>query len=381
MNNNIEILELFGKYENNELSAAERNVFEQQLKNDASFKEEFEHYQLSSKLIIEAQLINLHEQIGQFHEQEVAKQSRFKTNAIIAAIILISGLIAGVYYFSSSKNEKIEPKPIENKSENTVLNNSISPSNDSVQHTDNKEVSIEKSKNTNTKTNHTLESKEIDNLLLVSTPTISTNNQSVSTPINTPAIGSQNRQSLNVNSKSFVNQQQSVKTNPCNGVNLDFEAFSKSTCGTNKDGNIAIEEVNGLNTSTYSLFVNERQALSNIYITDLDSGIYQIKIKDANGCVSATKNIKVNYTLCDIKEVLKLSINEKWTLSAGIGDKIIITDKMDKVVYQNNQLNNGENFIWAGTDNNNQELVPGIYFVNIFKNDNLVQKGSITITY
>ena len=54
---------------------------------------------------------------------------------------------------------------------------------------------------------------------------------------------------------------------------------------------------------------------------------------------------------------------------------------MDKVVYQNNQLNNGENFIWAGTDNNNQELVPGIYFVNIFKNENLVQKGSITISY
>lgn len=379
MNNNIEILELFGKYENNALSAAEREVFEQKLKNDTSFKEEFEHFQLSSKLIIEAQLINLHEQIGQFHEQELAKQNRFKTYAIIAALILVSSVVAGVYYFSNDNNKVPKIKPTEIKTEvlETPISNSASI--DSVLYVEIKKTEVAKSVSPKiTKSSH-IKPQEINDLILVS----SANNKLNQTTI-IPSNSTNNNTSTNqisIPKTKVISNETSARKISCDGVNIEFEIDTKSTCGDKKIGSIAIEEVNGLNTLAYNLYINDQKSLGNLYITNLDSGDYQLKIIDDNGCSSAVKNVKINTMLCNFNDVLKLSINEKWTLQAGIADKIIIIDKTDKVVYQNNQLNNGDNFVWSGTDNNNQELNAGIYFVNIFKNDNLVQKGSITISY
>lgn len=95
--------------------------------------------------------------------------------------------------------------------------------------------------------------------------------------------------------------------------------YSDISCYNNKDGYIAINPLTG--TPAFSLFVNG-QKNSSFILSNLDEGIYKIKVTDANNC-SDSSSVTINKPVKPIVSMLGeklLQYNKKYTYHIDAGN-------------------------------------------------------------
>ncbi|MGN6645240.1 MAG: gliding motility-associated C-terminal domain-containing protein [Cytophaga sp.] len=371
MRPDLERYYLIDQYLEKKLQGEQLRAFEDQMKSDPGFAEQVFEQQALNDLILEAELSDVRAQL----ERDLAslnKPSFFKTywkwiglgslfvagtliytlNQENAATIIIEGK-------SASKETKTESASLELKS--NTISNTVNTS--SVKK---KIPAIDSKVSNRTAVKNTTEQVQAQQSIELPVQQTSIIDQSVTEVAPTETKGTEE------------------KKHDCNTVKILFTLKAQPTCENEQDGAISIENISG-GAVPLTIFINDRK-IKDRKITDLNSGTYEIKITDKNGC-SHEQKILITEKNCSQPAEQRLT---KFNINPTIGEvckipsnpskkaNLTIYNRSGKVIYH--LSNHSDEYIeWNGTDGYGALVDQGLYVYIIDYSDGTKESGEVNI--
>ncbi|MBO9701390.1 MAG: gliding motility-associated C-terminal domain-containing protein [Sporocytophaga sp.] len=352
--------DLIDQYLKGDLSSEEIFAFEKEVGNNPELAEQLQLHQLADELSFEKGLVDIWEKVGQDLSQQPPPSLFYKKILMFfAGALILAGIT--IYYLTLREKEIIAlPKSVTIKQVDQYDSNKAERS---------PEETLPENK-ANKKNMIGTEHKE--KMLVVPHDTnLALKENLVASPKEDSLI-----------------KQQPVNTTPpvipdktC--PEITFGVHTKPSCRNQENGSIQIQVSaikGGEKPYSYSIDGNDFNLES--FNNRLAKGIYQVKVKDQNGCV-AQKQVEVHEKPCpEFKDYTFNPSLGNWKLPFLTGESgtITILDQSGKVVYGTKVIS-GVPEEWDGRFRTGEYVEIGTYLYIAEPEDKEIRQGYITIIY
>jgi len=372
INRHIEI----DNYLNGNLSVEERAAFENKMNNDLGLKDEVEAFKLANDVIKLGAQVDIKSKLQNIHNNHLKVQKRKKWGyggAILLFLIILIGVIVNPF----SSNKKLADKK-DVKTPKTILPVTNKTEDKSTKSPENKPT-VTQNTSASIDTVRQLLQQNNDTVILTTeeTPIILQENNKQQVTEN-----KQNKKGDEHNENPIKSDK--TKENPCSKTEEITPQYNITLpCLGHKQGSFELlsSTDNTVHFSEYSLD-GGKTFVSNNETSQINRGIYNVIVKDVQGCLTKAKKVNVKYQNCNFViqpsygKFLELSLAEYIDYPIRIE---IRNARSAQVVYQKN-IGSGDNFIWEGKDQSNSDLPLGNYvYFFISETEGLIAQGQITV--
>ena len=370
MRPDLEQYYLIDQYLEKKLQGEELRAFEDHMKADSAFADQVYEQQVLNSLILEAELSDVRSQL----EKDLArlnKPSFFKTywKWIGLGSLFMAGTL--LYTLNKGNTTSIVKKEKETGTETKSQSQSIKA----------KSITNNNAANTSSvkKETPTTEAK-VSNLTPVANTTEQQSVQQVELPIQQKSLIDHPVTIASTETK----QETEVKKHDCNAVKISFTLRAQAACENEQDGIILIDNISG-GSAPLSMFVNDRK-VQNSKIKDLNSGTYEVKVTDKNGCFHEQKVLVTEKNCAQPAEpkLMKFNINptigEVCKIPSNTAKKgdLTVYNRSGKIIYHT--TNHSDEYIeWNGTDGYGALVDQGLYVYIIEYSDGTKETGEVNI--
>lgn len=366
MNPKYDIYEQIDRYLNKELSEAELAQFNERLSHDAEFKSIVEAQKIANEVIIDQEMIKLKARMKQEMNADPAGSGPWAKIIILSAVVTSAALLYTYLNHSSSSTEETKsvvassssehPAPIEeNKKAKEYLSKPIQSQKVSS-HSD-APTSI-----SSVPATPPGESKpeEVELKKEHAVSPLATKTEEVKQ-------AAQTIEPLKVNCEVVVITAK---------ANIDYSSSEKG------EATIVIEQASVKGGSApYTYALNQSAFEQDPRFEGLKDGVYHVRIKDYNGCISPIKKeLVVKIPLKEIDEAFVPSQGERWKfpVKTEADATLTIFNKSGATVYSTT-ISGGYPEEWDGRTNAGVELESGNYYFVIQYSARDIVKGHISI--
>lgn len=372
--------EIIERFLDGEMSASEEASFKQELSSNQDLSQEFDLYQMASFFINQTNILSVQEGLQSIEAEYKSKLKRTRNFKIFGGLGLAISVGIASLYFWKTDNITEEDSSIKSIDTNEPL---LGLKFDSIQFSEiemgKESSSVEENKpflavEINKESKNISTSKKIPNKEFVNKEPEITVLKSVEFKIS--KLDNPVKESNKAVSQARVAGDE-VAVVSCDNVKINFTTQVNSTCSGKSSGKILVSEAKGGRAPyQYSLITKETNA--NGTFLDLKQGVYELIVKDLDGCESRT-TATVKSEVCNVD--LFFTPNNGDQLRFPVYEKVgelTIFDKKGEVKFSSS-IEAFESFVWDG-ETNNGKLEPAYYIFLIKYSDGQIQKGSVTIT-
>lgn len=367
MNEEKHISELFDAYLNDELSLDEKAAFEGRLDSDSLFKEQFEMHEYTDFLIVANETNNIKVEIqGLFNDQKAlsAKKNNwiyFAIGALALGLLTVLVVEKGFEVVESTSKSPVDKVTPDERDEERS---------ETIEHTESNTVSPPE-----------LNEEGVE--IIVAQEAIANKEQLNSSEVIEPnqksevaSIPEEKEVIISIDKKEdavIVESNERAISKPCMDE-IALEVSSKEACLGEADGHISVV-ING-GKAPYNLYMNNQSRGSVLKVEEVASGYFNLFALDSEGCSSDTVvDYYVEERRCD-KIVSSFNPDVKdWEYISDGYCLLVIKNRVGAVVYQEE----GSEFRWNGKDQNGRELPVAEYLFLCTKNNEVVEKGFVSI--
>lgn len=367
MNEEKHISELFDAYLNSELSLDEKAAFERRLDSDSLFKEQFEMHEYANFLIVANETNNIKVEIQELFNDQKGKSLK-KNNWIYLALgALALGLLTVLVVEKGFLVVESTSKSTKNK---VTLDERDVERSGAIQQTESNTVSPSK---LNEGVAEIIVAQE------ASPNKEHVNSSEVIEPNQKPEVASipeEKEVIISIDKKEdavIVVSNERAISKPCMDE-IALEVSSKDACLGEADGHVSVEITGGV--APYNLYMNNQSKGSVLKVEAVASGYFNLFALDSEGCSSDTVvDYYVEERRCDeIASSFNPDVKDWEYISDGYC-LLVIKNRVGAVVYQEE----GSEFRWNGKDQNGRELPIAEYLFLCTKNNEVVEKGFVSI--
>ena len=364
MNNEFQISDKVVQYLNGELIGKDLSEFEELLKISSAVREELELEQLIRSSVIDFELLQWKEGI----KSERKKQLKVSRVGKLISIVFLLTLSSSWLFIHLSNNDDVH-EVYSNEAQKRPVNSFL------VKNQQLKKPIV----------HSTLEVKEHKNIKeeILTKEIVDVENSLNVTTSDSLVV------KLNEVEEPYISKIEEVeKSNKILPVPVlcDYSIFSnvttQPTCEGRNTGKIIIDVQHGEGVAPYKFqVVGQPEWNQSNVISDLAGGYYRLAIQDANDCMTElTEEYFVEEKYCFTPEPGFNPDFETWEyqFESDFDYRIKIVSKRG-VVIVNAEANS--NFVWDGTDNQGNRVLPGLYWYEIKRNEELIKRGNVTVLY
>ena len=363
MKNYDDISDYFEDYLNGNLGQEQALLFEERLGSDPGFKQELETHQLIDDIFVSNGTRNIKDEVlTLFQEKKKAIKKRRIKIALGVLIILLSGLFIMVWKKpDSSASENV----LHEKGRNTTPIESKSLS-DYSRSTNENDVSQYEKAETNSQYPQELgDVVRIDDSAVVKVEEIDSLPENQYVQVDTLLVDSKTEKT---NLTPSIVETTSCVQRP------SVETKTNPSCEFENNGSLQFMVSGG--KAPYTYYVNEISYDSQSKIEDLGTGYYSVYVIDADLCSTDTlTEVYVAQKFCAQMEKAFRPATQNWEVSFEEEVRLEIRNYLGQIVFE--EINN--EFSWDGRDQTGADLATGSYLIYVYKNNQLVQKGNVSI--
>ncbi|MDB5272544.1 MAG: hypothetical protein JWO58_911 [Chitinophagaceae bacterium] len=372
MNPKYDIYEEIDRYLNEELSEAELVQFNQKLSSDAEFKSIVDAQKIANEVIIDQEMIKLKERMNRDMNQDNNGSSHWGKIILFSAVVTSATLYTYLNYNKSdSSDTKENVSPV--SSAQTITEGDRSQKDATTSSTEQPVTKASSEKPVNTSADGTPIAQQ---KIVETTPS---NEQVI---LNKETIPTAVVQENKVQETKTIVPVEHIATVNC--ATVAITANIKVDYGFNSDGEATIiinpSSIKG-GTAPYQYALDHSAFDAANRFTGMKDGIYHVRIKDHNNCVSEVKKeIVVKNPAKEIDEAFTPSHGERWKfpVKENTDATLTIFNKSGGTVYSAH-ISGGYPSEWNGTSNSGVELESGNYYFVIQYSPQDVVKGHISI--
>ena len=366
MNPKYDIYEEIDRYLNDELSEAELAQFNEKLSGDAEFKSIVEAQKIANEVIIDQEMIKLKARMSKEMSADNTGSGPWGKIIIFSAVVVASTALYTYLNYSSSEAEDVKEIAV------TTLAQTITPSEKNETEVMSRPVQEQSTHKTITKT------VDAKNTPAEITPSTEVNTETI-VPVKetiTPAISP--KEEIKQATKAA---DQIAKVN-CETVHISAQVRVDYGFDSDGEATIIIDQltVKG-GTAPYSYAIDQSAFDNDTRFDGIKDGVYHVRVKDHNGCVSQVKkDVIVKTPVKEIDEAFAPAHGERWKfpVKANKEATISIYNKSGTQVY-NATITGGSSEEWDGRNSSGVELESGNYYFVIQYTPRDVVKGHISI--
>jgi hypothetical protein len=172
----------------------------------------------------------------------------------------------------------------------------------------------------------------------------------------------------------------------CKQVKIKANYTFENPCVGQNNGQISIEEISG-GTKPYRFSIDHGKSfVDEADFKALNSGHYQLLVKDAQDCVSEViAQVSLTEASCETKAAQSYVFNptkESWEIPTQqeYAGTVEIYNNRGILVYRAN-FNKFETLNWNGSSPQGEQTSPGVYIYRIQYENSTSEKGSVSIVY
>jgi len=358
MTEETNILEQIDRYLEGSMDMEESAIFEVRLAADNELASLLEASQLTEQVVIGHEALKIKEQMA----KDLAKPKSNVRNYLIGAV-LFACIGTGAYFSQNDRKEESASLPNEmvkstEKTVNVVLPETVPSKGEKKQTT-------------------SISPKKVKTISAVGEPTYFALDEATNPKVD--AV---------LETTDEKNKGVSIaipKTDPCEGVKIEFDYYTTPSCKGESVGEIHVksETIKG-GISPYKFSVNKDANSESGNFSNLSAGTYQLTVKDANECVTLhSKNALVLEKTCTSTKEFSYNptYDATWSIPYDTNKKpksIKILDKNGREVFQSNVLDFSP-AEWNGESNTGLAIGVGYHLYFIEYADGSIDKGSLTI--
>lgn len=365
MNPKYDIYEEIDRYLNDELSEAELVQFNKKLSGDAEFKSIVEAQKIANEVIIDQEMIKLKARMSKEMNSDNTGSGPWGKIMIFSAVVVVSTAIYTYLNYSSSDTEDIK------EITTAVPSQSSAPSDQNKQ----KEIVVVPIEKQGTK-----QSVGVDPKNTPAEVTPSTELKEVIVPVNETIIPTANPQKEEV--KQAVKAADQIAKVNCETVHISAQVRVDYGFDSNGEATIIIDQLSVKGgTAPYSYAIDQSAFDNETRFEGLKDGVYHVRVKDHNGCVSQVKkDVIVKTPVKEIDEAFAPAHGERWKFPVKANKEATVTifNKSGTQVYTTT-LTGGSLEEWDGRNSSGVELESGNYYFVIQYTPRDVVKGHISI--
>jgi len=366
--------ELIEKYLRGELSASEKAMVEDKIKQDSSFAEEVEESAFVDQVIIGAGLEMLREKITKDIAQLDQKKKR-RVKWSVAGLLVLIGCVAGYFFVKEANWEKRIPKNV--------------PADEHFIENDNKNLNTANKGKAKKETNATMVKKKAFILKKEKLSAIEAKDSLKYVPLFDTVPMQKNQETLvrippvqAIEGKLDTIASLSQPTPFQNNCVLSFQATPQSTCRGEQNGSIQIakQTLSG-GQAPYTFSLGESGIKSGTgEFSNLAEGTYIVHVSDKTGC-SSSQEVYVSSKSCQSKQAFSINpdYGEIWKIpydkeKSGI---FTILNRTGHTVFRAS-FGNEASSEWNGTDMRGVVVKTGLYICILQYRDG--KKANLQIT-
>lgn len=365
MEENDTIWQLFEDYQSGSLSSEGVIDFEKQLQSDATFKGQFEAYQLTEQIIVGHQLLDLKKQMEKDLKPRNGKGFIYTLGAGLAVLMVVG-------YYKISEKHKIKSNIGDSLAvKNVAVSGNISKI--EPKFSDNKKI-VNNPKTVIQKIDAITQSSKIDSTSDSKIELVDSETIAITKAIEIPII---------------PKAKDTPKYDPCKNLLFEASVETKAACENANNGIIAIElNKTKAGNGPYYYSIDNGKSFYKASSLNVGSGTYKLFLKNGSKCILSYPNeIIVSETKCKNTEttnsyVFNLTYDTGWELPINpekTAQNIKIVDKIGRDVYFTEIINGSPKF-WDGTANKSQFVESGLHFYIIKYEDGTTDQGTINIS-
>lgn len=388
MRQEIEKYELIEQYLNDDLSKEQRFEVEQRIKTDPEFAQEVKQQQQVVQLIEEGTFLSIRDKIQAIHQNNnfsgKGKSGRNGKLLLGSGIIIVLSTILVTLFINRNNTEKIDiGKPqedivIDSTRTDTIRQEIQVATLEVISEEKIREKEIdEKSKEP---VNNSSEINKAEN------SQVQNDNQNKKIPdtakkqINEPIPSKEHK--IGIDTADVPHEELEIqKVIDCDEVIIFAKVTTSASCEEKPTGKIYIdpESFEG-GEGPYSISIDNEVNFRNSYLFDnLFASIYNITIKDKNGCTSDLGVFKISSEPCTYEYAFAPEEGESWTIpNKNKPGKLKIFDKSGRLVYQLSIDFQGT-YKWYGKSGAGDQLPMGLYQFTLELEDSEPMVGHVTI--
>lgn len=369
MNQDDNTYELIDRYLQGDL--ADDHPFVQQIKDDEELAMEVEVRKLLPDAVVDYRLMSVEKLVASKRTEFLAQDSFNWKKLLWALPVLLAGTLA---YFTLLEPKKIAVVSAEKTSATKIISIPQEEEKQQPETVQDKKQAAEPSKNSKPKA-VIATTNEVEN----EPPTIIEENPFVEFE------GARQTSAVLSEEKGNVSKQEiaTKPANPCLGVRIKAYVEEGRPCKGTTNGFLKLKDVRG-GKAPYQFSVNKKHFQEDSKFANLESGEYDVTIKDANDC-ETTVYEKFELKSKNCSQVAEHVFNphtSTWDVPINLdkAGELDVFDKTGQRIFART-FDKSEKITWGGTANNGELLLPGVYIYSINYSDGVVEQGRITITY
>lgn len=370
MNPKYDIYEEIDRYLNEELSETELVQFKQKLSSDAEFKSIVEAQQIANDLIIDQEMIKLKARMSKEMNADNTGSGPWGKIILLSAVVTSAVLLYTYTHYSSSNAEDAKEIAVSAPASHhtTVEGNQQETTTTPVEKNEGtKSVSGSSSEASLAPVQSTpLEEAKKEDLAVIKEVTAA--------PILSPIHKEEVKQAVTV-------AEQVAKIN-CEAVHITAEVHVDYGFDNEGEATIIIDQLSVKGGSApYSYAIDKAAFENDTRFSGVQDGVYHVRIKDRNNCVSQVKkDVVVKTPVKEIDEAFAPTHGERWKfpVKANADATLTIFNKSGATIYSTN-ISGGHPNEWDGRSNAGVELESGNYYFVIQYSARDVVKGHISI--
>ncbi|MDB5256357.1 MAG: hypothetical protein JWM14_1052 [Chitinophagaceae bacterium] len=368
MNPKYDIYEEIDRYLNDELSEAELVQFNEKLSTDAEFKSIVEAQKIANEVIIDQEMIKLKARMSKEMSADNTGSGPWGKIIIFSAVVVTSAALYTYNQYSSSDAEDTKvisatPAQTNTASEQNQSEITVTP--------------IEQHKTTPQKYPVAVDAKQ--------TPVDATPSTEIKTeaPVvlkenATPLVATPQKEEV----KQAVKAADQIAKVNCETVHISAQVHVDYGFDSDGEASIIIDQLSVKGgTAPYSYAIDQSTFDNGTRFDGIQDGVYHVRVKDHNGCVSQVKKeVIVKTPVKEIDEAFAPHHGERWKfpVKANKEATISIFNKTGIPVYTTT-VSGGYPEEWDGRNNSGVELESGNYYFVIQYTPRDIVKGHISI--
>jgi hypothetical protein len=363
MNPKYDIYEEIDRYLNDELSEAELAQFNEKLSTDAEFKSIVEAQKIANEVIIDQEMIKLKARMSKEMSADNTGSGPWGKIILFSAVVVTSAALYSYINHSSSNAEEVKeisatPAQTITPVEQNQSELAIAPV--EQQQTD-KQIAPVTVDAKNTPVDATPSTEVIVPLTETVTPTVTPQKEEV---------------------KQVVKAADQIAKVNCETVHISAQVRVDYGFDSDGEATIIIDQLSVKGgTAPYSFAIDQSAFENDTRFDGIKDGVYHVRVKDHNGCVSQVKkDVIVKTPVKEIDEAFAPAHGERWKfpIKANKEATVTIFNKAGIQVYTT-AVSGGYPEEWDGRNNSGVELESGNYYFVIQYNPRDVVKGHISI--
>lgn len=360
---NRETYDLIEKYLVGGIKGDELIEFEDRLRSDAEFKEQFD----TQKLTRDAIIINGLGNVKRLMDKDLKTRWYRKAWFIILLILIIGAGSWFTYYMVTSKTTGKNLQDTQIEKDQGIINNT---SKDQTSREKDKDIAKKKHQNS-TGVIPQEQSERKDSQLDSTTNETISKRDTLADPIS----------KTDTTTQKIKNQEAGV-TFDCSEVNITSFVTKTDPAYNEEYGTITVSSLIKGGIAPYQFRLNTTDYQGDRDFKNVLPGSYTVITKDAKGCIDTLQSVNIVKDNCrdDYEKSFAPISDYEWQIPSINGKKgtfILYSKGGTKVVAI--ELSGSPYEMWLGTDRNNSEVPSGFYRFVIEYQDGNVCKGSLSI--